>query len=175
MEYDELADGIYGVFRVASNLAPPKTPTGCREHPRGAVDPVAPAGWSRCLLCNDRRRKTNQWAVPQPMSQAQATAYPVPLPPYTYEGLRQHLRAVNDLVWTLDLTSPEEDFATLADAVYAAFVVCRELARPRRKAGCDRHPGAPLDPTAEPGQECLFCIGAQRRSAAPSSALRRRP
>ncbi|MBB1260958.1 hypothetical protein [Streptomyces alkaliterrae] len=38
--------------------------TGCREHPRGAVDPLygdkddpLPPGWGRCLLCNDRRRR----------------------------------------------------------------------------------------------------------------------
>ncbi|MBU7596281.1 hypothetical protein JGS22_001165 [Streptomyces sp. P38-E01] len=38
--------------------------TGCREHPRGAVDPLygdrddpLPPGWGKCLLCNDRRRK----------------------------------------------------------------------------------------------------------------------
>lgn len=38
--------------------------TGCREHPRGAVDPLyhdkedpLPPDWGRCLLCNDRRRK----------------------------------------------------------------------------------------------------------------------
>lgn len=40
--------------------------TGCREHPRGAVDPLfgdkddpLPPGWGKCLLCNDRRRKAN--------------------------------------------------------------------------------------------------------------------
>jgi hypothetical protein len=39
-------------------------PTGCREHPRGAIDPLygdkddpLPPGWGKCLLCNDRRRR----------------------------------------------------------------------------------------------------------------------
>ncbi|UGY93727.1 hypothetical protein [Streptomyces gobiensis] len=38
--------------------------TGCREHPRGAVDPLygdqedpLPPTWGKCLLCNDRRRR----------------------------------------------------------------------------------------------------------------------
>lgn len=40
--------------------------TGCREHPRGAVDPLwndpddpLPPGWGKCLLCNDRRRRAS--------------------------------------------------------------------------------------------------------------------
>jgi hypothetical protein len=37
-----------------------RTTTGCDTHPEGAIDPLAPDGWGRCLFCNDRRRKAQR-------------------------------------------------------------------------------------------------------------------
>lgn len=55
-EYDTIADALYVAFQTATGLAPAKSYTGCPEHPNGALDPEAPEGWGRCLICNDRRR-----------------------------------------------------------------------------------------------------------------------
>ncbi|MEV4193586.1 hypothetical protein AB0J65_19670, partial [Streptomyces toxytricini] len=56
-EYEAVADALYTAFRTAAGLAPAKSHTGCPEHPDGALDPEAPDGWGRCLICNDRRRR----------------------------------------------------------------------------------------------------------------------
>lgn len=67
---DQLADLSDALQRALTSVrameAETGGTTGCREHPRGAVDPLyhdkedpLPPDWGRCLLCNDRRRKAN--------------------------------------------------------------------------------------------------------------------
>jgi hypothetical protein len=58
-----LVDALRRALSAAQSLSDGPGATGCREHPRGAVDPLygdkddpLPPGWGRCLLCNDRRR-----------------------------------------------------------------------------------------------------------------------
>jgi len=60
----ELVDALRRALEAARALGEDRGGTGCREHPRGAVDPLygdkedpLPPGWGRCLLCNDRRRR----------------------------------------------------------------------------------------------------------------------
>lgn len=55
--FDEAADAIYAAFSIAREISREPNVTGCSEHPRGPVDPLAPEGWGKCLLCNGRRRK----------------------------------------------------------------------------------------------------------------------
>jgi hypothetical protein len=59
-----LVDALRRGLRAARTLTEGPGDTGCREHPRGAVDPLygdredpLPPGWGKCLLCNDRRRR----------------------------------------------------------------------------------------------------------------------
>lgn len=59
-----LVDALRRALAAAQSLQDGPGETGCREHPRGAVDPLygdkddpLPPGWGRCLLCNDRRRR----------------------------------------------------------------------------------------------------------------------
>jgi len=56
-EFDFVAQSAYSVYDLARNLAGPVDVTGCLVHPTGAVDPMPPPGWGRCLLCNDLRRR----------------------------------------------------------------------------------------------------------------------
>ncbi|MFF9569906.1 hypothetical protein [Streptomyces sp. NPDC014685] len=54
----ELRDALTVVTStVNAMLGMPHSTTGCRFHPQGPVDPVAPPGWSTCLLCNTHRRR----------------------------------------------------------------------------------------------------------------------
>ncbi|WP_052069370.1 hypothetical protein [Streptacidiphilus albus] len=160
-EIEVVADELYLLFTTARNLAPPRTYTGCDRHPNGAIDPEAPQGWTRCLLCNEaRRRGTASTAVPA-VARATALGYPLPDGPYTVELLLGFLRATTEQAYALDLRSAESAYADLADVVHQAFIVARELSRPRNTSGCDRHPGAPTDPTAD--NACLFCVADRRR------------
>ncbi|PJE95999.1 hypothetical protein CUT44_19540 [Streptomyces carminius] len=59
-----LVDALRRALEAARALEGSQGGTGCREHPRGAIDPLygdkedpLPPGWGRCLLCNDRRRR----------------------------------------------------------------------------------------------------------------------
>ncbi|MEO3749728.1 hypothetical protein [Streptomyces sp. B6B3] len=59
-----LVDALRRALAAAQAFADGPGTTGCREHPRGAIDPLygdkddpLPPGWGRCLLCNDRRRR----------------------------------------------------------------------------------------------------------------------
>lgn len=166
LEYEEIADGLYAVFRTASNLAPQKSYTGCTEHPNGALDPEAPDGWGLCLICNDRRRQGARVMPSAGTGAAQRRGgYPVPEPPFTLQRLVECMRELNELAFSLELTSPTSAYATVADRLHEAFCVARELARPRNVSGCAKHPGAPLDADAPPGEECLFCAGERRRQA----------
>ncbi|WP_168220776.1 hypothetical protein [Streptomyces sp. RFCAC02] len=64
---DVLVDALRRALAAAQSLADGPGGTGCREHPRGAVDPLwgdkedpLPPGWGKCLLCNDRRRRAGR-------------------------------------------------------------------------------------------------------------------
>jgi hypothetical protein len=59
-----LVDALRRALAAAHGLSDGPGATGCREHPRGAIDPLygdkedpLPPGWGKCLLCNDRRRR----------------------------------------------------------------------------------------------------------------------
>ncbi|MET9695375.1 hypothetical protein ABZY31_00360 [Streptomyces sp. NPDC006529] len=166
-EYDGIADALHTAFQTAAALAPSKSYTGCPQHPNGALDPEAPDGWGRCLLCNDRRRMglRGRGAVPAPAppGEQRRLGYPVPEPPYTLEKLRHYLRTLDDSRFHLTIGSPDEEFVRVADDLHRAFIVARELSRPRNASGCSEHPGAPMDPDAPPGEACIFCAGRKRR------------
>ncbi|MFD9724152.1 hypothetical protein [Streptomyces sp. NPDC059072] len=171
-EYETIADALYVAFQTAAGLAPAKSYTGCPEHPNGALDPEAPEGWGRCLICNDRRRLGQRQrmngarqAAPAPAGGEQRRlGYPVPDGPYTLQVLRQYLRTVEDQRFHLGLSSPSDEFVRIADDLHRAFIVARELSRPRNASGCSEHPGAPIDPDAPPGEACIFCAGRKRRA-----------
>lgn len=62
----ELVDVLRRALAAATALTSDAGATGCREHPRGAVDPLygdpddpLPRGYGKCLLCNDRRRRAS--------------------------------------------------------------------------------------------------------------------
>ncbi|MFI8262340.1 MULTISPECIES: hypothetical protein [unclassified Streptomyces] len=172
-EYEAVADALYTAFQTAAGLAPAKSYTGCSEHPNGALDPEAPDGWGRCLICNDRRRLglrspgvrgARPAAAAPPAGEQRRLGYPVPDPPYTLQSLRDHLRTVEDRRFHLGFSSPAEEFVRIADDLHRAFIVARELSRPRNASGCSEHPGAPIDPDAPPGEACIFCAGRKRRA-----------
>jgi hypothetical protein len=168
VEYEAVADRLWNVFLVARELAPTRARKGCDVHPDGPVDPLAPKGWPPCLLCNRNRRISNP-SVPGVEAEAPAgrsgLEYEVPKPPYTREALGEAMRRVSGLTFDLGYGSSDEEFAALAEAVHSAFVIARELSRPQTGSGCVRHPGAPVDPTAEEtgGAACLFCRGEEQR------------
>ena len=161
-ELEAVADETYLLFHTARSLAPVRTYTGCERHPNGAIDPEAPVGWTRCLLCNEARRRGTATADIPSVARTNGLGYPVPDGPYTLDLLKEYLRRTSELSYELSLRSPDADFAELADAVHRTFIVARELSRPRNTSGCDIHPGAPTDPTADGA--CLFCTGQRLRS-----------
>ncbi|UCM90610.1 hypothetical protein [Streptomyces marincola] len=62
-----LVDALRRALTAARAYAEGPGETGCREHPRGAIDPLygdkddpLPPGWGKCLLCNDRRRRATR-------------------------------------------------------------------------------------------------------------------
>ncbi|MFL3870584.1 hypothetical protein LT966_28785 [Streptomyces griseobrunneus] len=173
-EYEAVADALYRVFNTARNLAPPRNTTNCTIHPNGPVDPEPPQGWGRCLFCNGNRRIGN----PQARSggPVNANQYDVPPPPYTHEILIARMRRINDAVYELALVSPDDAFADVADLVHGAFVIARELSRPRSTSKCRLHPGAPIDPDAPGGPQCLFCSTAaiKKERAVPPPQIRDR-
>jgi len=160
-ELEVVADETYLLFQTARSLAPPRTYTGCERHPNGAIDPEAPLGWTRCLLCNEARRRGTATADIPAAARTNGLGYPVPDGPYTFDLLKEYLRRLSELSYDVSLRSGDADFAELADAVHRAFIVARELSRPRNTSGCDIHPGAPTDPTADGA--CLFCTADRRR------------
>lgn len=155
-EYEALADDLYEVFLVAAALAPPRSRTGCSVHPRGPVDPLAPEGWSRCLYCNGFRRRGNPGADVSAV-QLGPGGYFVPEAPYNQEALLATMRKIDGMAYELGYRSADQDFDAVADAVHGAFIIARELSRPRNMAKCQRHPGAPLDVDVPQGPLCLFC------------------
>ncbi|MEC4016301.1 hypothetical protein [Streptomyces sp. H27-D2] len=65
-EADQLVDALRRALSAAGALGAAFGATGCTEHPRGAADPLygdkedpLPPGYGRCLLCNDRRRRSS--------------------------------------------------------------------------------------------------------------------
>lgn len=64
-DVDLVADTAYAVYDMLRDLSRPKPVTGCEIHPRGALDPLAPDGWGRCLLCNSNRRRGRSVVLPQ--------------------------------------------------------------------------------------------------------------
>jgi hypothetical protein len=172
-EYEDIADALWEVFLVARNLAPARSATGCADHPSGPVDTEAPEGWSRCLLCNSRRRigRPNVKAAGENASKYR---WAVPEPPYDHAKLMEVRGALNHAVQDLDYRSPDEAFQQVADLVHAAFVIARELSRPR-STGCQRHPGAPIDATAAGGPRCMFCVAQERRRQVGPPAVNVRP
>lgn len=172
-EYDAIADSLYQVFTTARNLAPSRHSTNCAIHPNGAVDPESPMGWGQCLLCNSNRRigdpRARQAVSNMPLQ------YEVPPPPYSHDLLLERMRQINDAVFELHYRSSDEEFALAADLMHGAFIIARELSRPRSSSRCPRHPGAPLDPAAPGGPRCLFCAVAEtRRGAAPPPQIQNR-
>ncbi|WP_030193157.1 hypothetical protein [Streptomyces sp. NRRL S-87] len=175
-EYETIADALHAAFQTAAGLAPARSYTGCAEHPNGALDPEAPDGWGRCLICNDRRRlalarrhgrpgqRTGVPGAGPAPDQQPRLGYPVPEGPYTLQALLTHLRTVEEQRFHLTISSPDEAFVRIADDVHRAFIVARELSRPRGASGCAEHPGAPVDPDAPPGEACIFCAGRKRRA-----------
>ncbi len=162
-EYDALADDLYEAFRVAAALAPPRTMTGCADHPQGPVDPLAPEGWSRCLYCNSFRRRGNPGTNVRAVQQGPG-GYFVPGPPYNHQALLAMMQKVDALAFDLDYRTADAEFDAAVDAIHGAFVIARELSRPRNVAKCQRHPGAPVDVDVKEGPLCLFCRGEAARA-----------
>ncbi|MER6047238.1 hypothetical protein ACFC0M_20220 [Streptomyces sp. NPDC056149] len=162
-EYDAIADSLYKVFLTARNLAPTLHSTNCTQHPNGPVDPEPPQGWGQCLFCNKNRRVGNPRA--RAGTTSAPTQYEIPPPPYSHERLLERMRQINEIVFELHYRSPDQDFATAADLVHGAFIIARELSRPRSVSRCPQHPGAPLDPAAAGGPRCLFCVANDVRAS----------
>ncbi|MER7048914.1 hypothetical protein [Streptomyces jumonjinensis] len=172
-EYDAIADSLYRVFTTARNLAPSRHTTNCSIHPNGPVDPQSPPGWGQCLFCNSNRRIGDPRARSAVLNTPRQ--YEIPPPPYSHEVLLERMRHINDVAFELHYRSPDEDFALAADLVHGAFIIARELSRPRSSSRCPRHPGAPLDPAAPGGPRCLFCATAEtRKGAVPPPQIRDR-
>ncbi|POX43052.1 hypothetical protein C3486_02185 [Streptomyces sp. Ru73] len=161
-EYDRIADGLYSTFSTARNLAPTRNVTGCPHHPNGPVDPLAPAGWGNCLLCNRNRRIGNQSARSQ---ESAGSGYPVPQGPYDHQALLAIMCSVNECVFELDYRSSDQEFTHVAELLHSAFIIARELSHPRSNSGCPKHPGAPLDVDVPGGPRCLFCRAQELREA----------
>jgi len=174
-EYDAIADSLYRLFVIARNLAPSRNTTNCSTHPNGPVDPQPPDGWGQCLLCNTNRRAGDPRA--RQGTPVALNRHEIPPPPYTHDLLLARMRQINEVVFELHYRSPEQDLALTADLVHGAFIIARELSRPRTASDCARHPGAPLDPAAQGGPRCLFCAAeeARRTRTAPPPQIRDRP
>ncbi|MFC7220067.1 hypothetical protein ACFQLX_18130 [Streptomyces polyrhachis] len=164
LQFEALADELYVAFRLASDIAPDRSYTGCPDHPNGAVDPEAPADWGLCLLCNDRRRFGRQVPAPRRSEPPRRLGYPLPAPPYTFTSLCRRMYLVNERVHLLELTSPEEDFAVVADLLHEAFIEARELSRATPATHCARHPGTSMTAIDEGPPRCLLCEAESRRA-----------
>ncbi|MGG8407726.1 hypothetical protein ACM614_14440, partial [Streptomyces sp. 12297] len=106
-------------------------------------------------------------AGPAPADQQRRLGYPVPDPPYSVEQLRACVAKVQEQAFHLGVGSPGDAFVDVADDLHRAFIVARELSRPRNASGCAEHPGAPIDPDAPPGEACIFCAGRKKRAQRP--------
>src|SRR3569833_3758075 len=49
--FDGAADELFRVQNLARTLGSRESFTGCPHHPESAIDPLAPMGWGKCLIC----------------------------------------------------------------------------------------------------------------------------
>lgn len=160
--FDGAADELFRVQNLARNLGSRESFTGCPLHPEGAIDPLAPMGWGKCLLCNDRRRRGGA-AVPAvdqiaPRPQIFDRRRMIPDSATGLQQLRSAMRTINDLAFRLNVESPREDFDRIAGNTYTAFCIARELSRPVPRTGCSIHPQGPIDPAPPAGWGvCQLC------------------
>lgn len=63
------------------------------------------------------------------------------------------------------LDSTAEELNRIADALYQAFIVARELSRPKSVLKCPQHPYIDTPPDSETGG-CTMCAVDERRKAA---------
>jgi hypothetical protein len=178
--FDGAADELFRVYNLARNLGSRESFTGCPLHPEGAVDPLAPMGWGKCLLCNERRKRG---ATPAPGAD-QITApwqtfdrrRKIPDSATGLQELRSVMRAINDLAFRLNVESPSGDFDRIAGRTYTAFCIARELSRPAPRTGCSIHPQGPIDHNPPAGWgDCQLCNTIRwRRERAYTSGWRER-
>ncbi|MEV5704780.1 hypothetical protein [Actinoallomurus sp. NPDC052274] len=160
--FDEAADELFRVYNLARNLGSRESFTGCPLHPDGAVDPLAPMGWGKCLLCNERRKKggasvptADQITAPWQTSDRRRK---IPDSATGLQELRSVMRTVNDLAFRLNVESPPGDFERIAGRTYTAFCIARELSRPIPRTGCSIHPQGPVDRNPPTGWgDCQLC------------------
>lgn len=98
--FDQAADALYAAFELARTLARSPSVTGCERHPQGAIDPLPPDGWGKCLLCNDHRRRATRPATPTPTRPGPPPAKPAqrPTPPDLEAERRRQLNALETLI-----------------------------------------------------------------------------
>ncbi|WP_394427243.1 hypothetical protein [Streptomyces sp. SGAir0957] len=171
-EYEDVADALWDLFLTARNLVLPRNLSGCERHPGGPRDTEAPAGWGTCLICNTHRR-INRPGV-KTTGEIKATLWAVPDPPYSHATLMATRTSLNEAAQELEYRSPYAAFDRVADLVHSAFIIARELSRPRTQ-GCRLHPGAPIDPAAAGGPRCMFCVARERRAASGPPRVAVRP
>lgn len=166
--FDELADKLDTAFVTATNMAPARYRTGCQLHPWGPVDTEAPEGWGACATCNRNRRIGRPWvtaAESQPKH-----GYDMPSPPYTFKGLQDRLYLINDAVMALLLDSPDDEIDAIANALYGAFIVARELSRPKPESRCEKHRYTDTAPDPVTGG-CVLCAVEARWAAAGTARV----
>lgn len=132
--WDSLADALWSAFSLAREFARVKNVTGCTAHPQGAVDPLAPEGWGKCLLCNDRRR--GHAAGPGPRMPRPRTAPPqsppdTPTPPSGTQQGRDWRREPADCFPPTEPTIPQ---ARSGDGLSAAHLAAIARARSERRS-----------------------------------------
>lgn len=177
--FDAAADELFRVLSAARDLGGDESFTGCPLHPNGAIDPLAPPGWGRCLLCNDRRRRSTGFAPvgeraagPEPRGDVRRMFTD------TATGLQElhtAIRAINELMFPLGAESPASAFNEVIEIAYRAFYIARELSRPPSPTGCVIHPQGPVEHEPPRGWGvCLLCNTIRRRRAAAGPGWRDR-
>ncbi|MEJ8643378.1 hypothetical protein WKI68_22230 [Streptomyces sp. MS1.HAVA.3] len=168
-EYDGVADALYIAFQTAAGLAPAKSYTGCAEHPNGALDPEAPEGWGRCLICNDRRRLglrsqgARAAAAAPSAGEQRRLGYPVPEPRTPSRPCATACARSRTAASTSPCPHPRP---LRADGRRPAPRLHR---RPRavpaaERLGLLRAPRRSHRPRRAPGEACIFCAGRKRRA-----------
>ena len=164
--FDRAADQMWRGVLVAREIASSATRTGCAEHPDGPEDPEPPENWSRCLICNIRRKRGTQnhrgFNDDHVRRRAPDKRDLIELVPIdVHQGLRElrdTMRDIDDRAFNLHLESPSYERDALADAMLRGFTLLRELARPVSLTGCVKHPEGAVDPAPPPGWgKCLHC------------------
>ncbi len=177
--FDRAADQMWRGVLIAREIASSATRTGCSEHPDGPEDPEPPEGWTRCLICNIRRKRGTQNHQNLTDDQARRRAPEkrdlVELVPVdVHQGLnelRNAMMDIDDRAFNLHLESPGYERDALADAMLKGFTLLRELARPVSLTGCARHPDGAVDPAPPPAGESAYIAilngGAERADIPP--------